>query len=277
MSSRSGGYDIYAVSPNGGAPSAVIEHATFDGFPAWSPDGSQIAFHSYRNGVADIYVGDANGMDPVTNIRQLTWDSSEAMEPAFSPDGSLIAFRTRRHGRSHMQIYTVNLVTLAEEQLTSTATHESAPNWSPFLAPSSYSVAVDVKPGSEDNPINGASKGVTPVAILTTDTFDASQVNSTSVRLGPNATTIAHKSAHYDDVDGDGRIDWLGHFRTRDIGIDSDTSSLTLVGQTLGGIPLSGSDLVTPRGGKGRGAPSLTAAAKRVTTWGSLRRGDAIR
>ncbi len=37
--------------------------------PAWSPDGSKIAFESYRDGQAEIYVMDANG----ANQRRLTW------------------------------------------------------------------------------------------------------------------------------------------------------------------------------------------------------------
>ena len=275
VSSRTGGYDIYSVSPSGGALSAVIEHPTFDGFPAWSPDGSQIAFHSYRDGVANVYIGDANGTNPVTNIVRLTTDPIEAMEPSFAPDGSLIAFRTRRHGR--IQIYTIDPITLAEVRLTNTASHEAAPDWSPVLAPTSFVVLVDVKPGSEDNPINLRSKGVTPVAILTTAAFDATQVDGETVRLGTDEASIAHGKAHYEDVNGDGSIDWLGHFRTRKIGVDADTSSLTLVGQTLDGVPLSGSDLVTLRGGKLRGAPSLTSVGKRPTTWGAVRREGVLR
>ena len=39
-----------------------------DYHPAWSPDGKQIAFQSYRGGDTDIYVMDADG----SNERQLT-------------------------------------------------------------------------------------------------------------------------------------------------------------------------------------------------------------
>ena len=137
VSDRTGSNDIYSVSPAGGTPVAIIEHAAIDGFPAWSPDGSQIAFHSYRdlNGIADIYIGDANGTNPVTNIWRLTEDPVEAQEPSYAPDGSAIAFRTRRHGTGAIQIYTIDLTTLVETRVTDTATSETSPEWSPFAGP----------------------------------------------------------------------------------------------------------------------------------------------
>ena len=66
-------------------------------------------------------------------------------------------------------------------------------------------VAIDVKPGSVPNSINPKSHGVTPVAILTTATFDATMVDPSSVRFGPNEATAA--KSHVEDVDGDGDLD----------------------------------------------------------------------
>ena len=41
---------------------------TADARAAWSPDGQRIAFHSYRDGKAEIYVMDADG----GNMERLT-------------------------------------------------------------------------------------------------------------------------------------------------------------------------------------------------------------
>ena len=53
-------------------------------------------------------------------------------------------------------------------------------------------VAIDIKPGKNDNPttvnINPAKDKDVSVAILTTDDFDASIVDWTSVRFGKNWT-----------------------------------------------------------------------------------------
>lgn len=52
-------------------------------------------------------------------------------------------------------------------------------------------VVIDIKPGSDPNAINPRSKGVIPVAILTTDTFDAQSVDPSTVQFGPSSADIA--------------------------------------------------------------------------------------
>lgn len=60
-----------------------------DNYPAWSPDGTKIAFHSNRHGGStDIYIMDSNG----ENIRRLTQQKYTAEVPIFSPDGQQILF-----------------------------------------------------------------------------------------------------------------------------------------------------------------------------------------
>jgi len=61
---------------------------SYEGDPAWSPDGSKIAFVSDRDGNREIYVMDANG----SNQRRLASDASDDIEPDWSPDGSKIVF-----------------------------------------------------------------------------------------------------------------------------------------------------------------------------------------
>ncbi len=66
--------------------------------PAWSPDGSQLAFSSNRSGNFDIYVMNSDG----SHLRQLTSDcwaslyfipgNADDIAPAWSPDGKRIAF-----------------------------------------------------------------------------------------------------------------------------------------------------------------------------------------
>ena len=58
----------------------------------WSPDGTQIAFVSDRDGDLDVYAMNADG----TGVRQLTNDPARDNVPAWSPDGSLIAFSSDR-------------------------------------------------------------------------------------------------------------------------------------------------------------------------------------
>jgi len=48
-------------------------------------------------------------------------------------------------------------------------------------------VKIDIKPGSDPNSINIGSKGVVPIALLTTADFDASRVNPATVKFADAA------------------------------------------------------------------------------------------
>ena len=68
----------------------LTHHPSIDGYPDWSPDGSQIAFDSGRgrgDATADIFVMDTNG----GNVRQVT-HMGFASRPKWAPDGKRILF-----------------------------------------------------------------------------------------------------------------------------------------------------------------------------------------
>jgi hypothetical protein len=106
---------------------------------------------------------------------------------------------------------------------------------------------IDIKPGSNVNSINLKSKGLVPAAILTTEDFDALDVDSESVMLA-GAYPVRWQ---IEDIDGDGDNDILLHFKTGDlIGLSSDSIEAALTGATLEGIPFSGMDSVNIVPGK---------------------------
>jgi hypothetical protein len=53
-------FDIYTINPDGSGVTQLTTAGT-ERFPAWSPDGSKIAFQSHRDGNAEIYAMNANG------------------------------------------------------------------------------------------------------------------------------------------------------------------------------------------------------------------------
>jgi hypothetical protein len=82
------------------------------------------------------------------------------------------------------------------------------------------SAIIDIKPGSYPNSINLKSKGVIPVAVLGSDVFDVTQIDPDTLRFCPllGKVTPAHDIA-YEDVNGDGYLDLVSHYRTQEIGL----------------------------------------------------------
>jgi hypothetical protein len=111
-------------------------------------------------------------------------------------------------------------------------------------------IEVDIKPGNFLNSINPRSNGVIPVAILTTDTFNASIVDPATVRFGANGTEASPAHYAFEDVDGDGDLDLLLHFKTQETGIVCGTISASLTGNTSSAEVIGGADSINTVGCK---------------------------
>jgi hypothetical protein len=101
-------------------------------------------------------------------------------------------------------------------------------------------VKIDIKPGS----INPRSKGVIPVAILSTPEFDATDVDPATVEFGPDGAFEAHGKGHIQDVKRDGKKDLVLHFRTPETGIRCGDTVASLTSTTFDGNPIQGSDSI---------------------------------
>jgi len=122
--------------------------------------------------------------------------------------------------------------------------------WQPPGGPSEIEIEIDIKPGSDPNSINcNNDKNVIAVALLTTEDFDATTVDQTTVTFeGASETHVDKKTGlprvHEEDVDGDGDTDLVFHFRLGDTDLTCASSEGRLEGETLGGQPIFGVDSV---------------------------------
>lgn len=109
-------------------------------------------------------------------------------------------------------------------------------------------VEIDIKPGSDLNAINPDSQGVIPVAILTTEDFDASTVDPDSIMIAGRGVAVRGKGsksmARLEDVDGDGDIDLLVQVNTYVADHPWDSGPVDLTGETFDGTPIAGRDYV---------------------------------
>ncbi len=113
-------------------------------------------------------------------------------------------------------------------------------------------IKIDIKPGSNPNAVNIHAPGVVPVAILTTDTFDAHWVIPESVRFAGAAPVRwtyedALVSPLYPDgpvPPSDGDIDLILFFDRTELNLSPDATTATLTGTLINGETFSATDSI---------------------------------
>ena len=111
-------------------------------------------------------------------------------------------------------------------------------------------VNIDIKPGSDPNSINLCSRGATPVAILSSNTFDATDIDSETLTMADAKVKMAGRSdrslCNAEDVNDDGLDDLVCQFLTFELTdmLDGSSVEATVHGETFGGAEFEGTDSV---------------------------------
>jgi len=133
VSTRDGYYAIFGMDADGSHQGRLTgDHgddgqpagAAFQIDPAYSRDGSRIAFASARSGDLDVYVMNADG----SGTRRVTTAARNQSEPTWSPSGASIAYQSDQDGD---HVYVMRADGTAARRLTNDLASEIEPAWSP--------------------------------------------------------------------------------------------------------------------------------------------------
>jgi len=148
---------LWLVPAAGGAAKRITDDLMDIAQPDWSPDGSTLAFQSYRDGNFNVWTVRADG----SGLKQLTEGPFDHREPRFSPDGRTIAFSSDLTGS--YGIHLLDVATGKITQLSDTPVEEFEPAWSPdgtkvaFVAASTRIDVVTVADGSRTTAFTAAT------------------------------------------------------------------------------------------------------------------------
>ncbi|MDP9020561.1 MAG: hypothetical protein M3N25_07145 [Actinomycetota bacterium] len=127
--------EVFSINPDGTGETVLTDHPARDGDPSVSPDGTKIAFESFRSGGSEVWVMNADG----TGLTQLTFNGpAEDRGTSWSPDGSQIVFHSARFpaaepgpGHSSLEIFIMDADGSNQVRLTENNFQDALPSFSP--------------------------------------------------------------------------------------------------------------------------------------------------
>jgi len=120
------GKEIFVMDYDGERIKRLTSNGSLNLNPAWSPDGKEIAFLSYRSGRPELLILSSNG-----ELRKAFPQQKGELNlaPDWSPDGTRIAFSGSREGNA--EIFVLKVADGQLTRLTNNPALDTSPSWSP--------------------------------------------------------------------------------------------------------------------------------------------------
>ena len=225
------------AQPTGSPPSILPNTANCDHAVRWVQIGPNVYQGNDESNVTDVgsYINSASAygtFDQGGNLKEWT----ETIHGL--PDYPHLHVRGGGNGSYCFQLRAWSVV-LTGHPLTNKSGHAVRLARIPELE-------IDIEPERDSNAINLMNpRRLIRVAIPGSDSFDASAVDPHSLEFGPQRAQPVHsKAGHLEDVNDDGYMDLLSHYRVQDTGIALGEPEACVTGETFDGTPLLGCDLV---------------------------------
>jgi TolB protein len=164
--------DLYIKRVDGRTLTQLTNDPGDDAMPAFSPDGTKIAYASNRAGNWDIYLMDAKGGQSV----QLTSEATHDIHPSFSPDGRQLVYSTYGSQSGQWELVVIDLENPARKRFIG---YGLFPEWSPV-----------------DNRIlfqRARERGTRWFSIWTIDMVNGEGMRPTEIAASANAALITPK------------------------------------------------------------------------------------
>jgi TolB protein len=125
IAGEKGQSSLYTMHIDGSQLERLTDTPSIVMSPAWSPDGSRIAYVSYATGSPAVYVNDLKDR---TTTKFAAFEGMNAT-PAWSPDGRSLALTLSKDGNP--EIYVISLDGKTRERLTNFSGIDCSPTWAP--------------------------------------------------------------------------------------------------------------------------------------------------
>ena len=198
-SSSGGRWQLETVAADGTGRAVLTAALGVNAQPAWSPDGTRVAFVCANFSICVINA-DATGLVRVTDTGAWNGTWTYDLDPTWSPDGTKIAFTSNREGA--LKIYVVGADGTNLQRLAGSGREDTEPAWSPDGARIAFTSTAGSVRAPEANPdvwvMNADGSGGTPIA--------ATLAVERRASWAPSGARIAYEHLADDDEDEDAPV-----------------------------------------------------------------------